>query len=140
VYVPLGGSRKGLVRQLAATCVCFAFVAVWHDLEDRLFAWAFGLCVIIAPELLVRRRRMITRDDRPPSLFMQAMLAIGGGLNICMLQLVNLVGYAVGVEGGKDLLTSLLESRQGAQFALWWVWWMVVGAGCMVAQRSMEAH
>ncbi|KAK3784599.1 hypothetical protein RRG08_003407 [Elysia crispata] len=42
VYIPLGGSRHGLVRQLAASGVVFLFIYVWHGGTYVLFVWCLG--------------------------------------------------------------------------------------------------
>ena len=39
IYYPMGGSRKGLVRQLMASFLCFGFVAFWHGATELLFLW-----------------------------------------------------------------------------------------------------
>ena len=50
MYVPLGGSRR---RALNAWLV-FTFVALWHDVEWRLLAWAWLMSLLFAPELVRR--------------------------------------------------------------------------------------
>ena len=48
MYVPLGGSAwRG-----ANVWPIFTFVALWHDLEWRLLAWAWLSCLLFAPELV----------------------------------------------------------------------------------------
>ncbi|RUS72551.1 hypothetical protein EGW08_019688 [Elysia chlorotica] len=42
VYVPLGGSRYGVVRQLAASGFVFLFIFVWHGGTHNLFIWCLG--------------------------------------------------------------------------------------------------
>ena len=48
MYVPLGGSAW----RAANVWPIFTFVALWHDLEWRLLAWAWLSCGLIAPELV----------------------------------------------------------------------------------------
>ncbi|XP_064600763.1 protein-cysteine N-palmitoyltransferase HHAT-like [Liolophura sinensis] len=40
IYVPLGGSRCGLVRQLTISALTFLYVFYWHGAELYLFLWA----------------------------------------------------------------------------------------------------
>jgi len=62
-------------------------------------------------------------------------VAVGGGLTIVALQLVNLVGYTLGVDGTARLLDKTRESREGRWFALYWSAWMVLGSAIMHEQR-----
>ena len=50
LYIPLGGSRHGLLRQLIATMVCYLFVFFWHGNAPYLFVWAALNFVDIAIE------------------------------------------------------------------------------------------
>eukprot|EP00058_Branchiostoma_floridae_P011123 XP_002596611.1 hypothetical protein BRAFLDRAFT_78493 [Branchiostoma floridae] len=40
VYIPLGGSRKGLMWQLLGSAACFAFVCFWHGGHDNIIMWS----------------------------------------------------------------------------------------------------
>jgi len=136
LYVPLGGSKHGAAMQITATCACFGFVAAWHDLELRLWAWALAICLLIVPELAARRWAATSRAWRQaPWWARRAAVAVGGGLTIVALQLVNLVGYTLGVDGTARLLDKTRESREGRWFALYWSAWMVLGSAIMHEQR-----
>ena len=50
IYVPLGGSQRGLLRQLLASFCCFMFVYIWHGGEHYLFIWVFLNFISIALE------------------------------------------------------------------------------------------
>ncbi|XP_021353486.1 protein-cysteine N-palmitoyltransferase HHAT-like [Mizuhopecten yessoensis] len=39
IYVPLGGSRSGMVRQFTGSVLCFTFVYYWHGSEYYAFLW-----------------------------------------------------------------------------------------------------
>ena len=47
--MPLGGSKKGIGRQLVASAVCFSFIFWWHGGEWNLFYWSLvnfvGICL-----------------------------------------------------------------------------------------------
>lgn len=49
LYVPLGGARYKALN----AWVVFTFVALWHDLEWKLLAWAWLMCLLLLPELLL---------------------------------------------------------------------------------------
>ncbi|XP_035691301.1 LOW QUALITY PROTEIN: protein-cysteine N-palmitoyltransferase HHAT-like [Branchiostoma floridae] len=40
VYIPLGGSRKGLMWQLLGSAACFSFVCFWHGGHDNIAMWS----------------------------------------------------------------------------------------------------
>ncbi len=48
MYIPLGGG----VWRAANVWPIFTFVALWHDLEWRLLAWAWLSSLLFAPELV----------------------------------------------------------------------------------------
>lgn len=52
MYIPLGGSRHGVLRQLLASVVCFIFVFCWHGAEENLFWWVIGNFIDIVLETI----------------------------------------------------------------------------------------
>lgn len=103
MYVPLGGSRWALWN----VWPIFAFVALWHDMNPNLLAWAFLVSAFIAPELLVstllapRLRRSLS-----PTAYRHAK-AVAAAANIALMMTANLVGFAVGVDGALLMLRQL---------------------------------
>lgn len=55
VYIPLGGSRRGVGRQLFAVFVVFALSGLWHGAEWSFVVWGLFHGVLFAAELLLRR-------------------------------------------------------------------------------------
>lgn len=55
VYVPLGGSRRGLGRQLLAVFTVFALSGLWHGAEWSFVVWGLFHGTLFAGELLARR-------------------------------------------------------------------------------------
>ncbi|KAM9847537.1 protein-cysteine N-palmitoyltransferase HHAT [Aulostomus maculatus] len=41
IYVPLGGSRHGVLHKMLSTSLAFGFVCLWHGGHDYLQCWAF---------------------------------------------------------------------------------------------------
>ena len=39
IYIPLGGSRKGVIRQIAASFCAFAFIWQWHGGHTHTLWW-----------------------------------------------------------------------------------------------------
>ncbi|MBR0354229.1 MAG: MBOAT family protein [Oscillospiraceae bacterium] len=55
VYIPLGGSKRGLFRQIAATLLVFALSGLWHGANWTFLAWGLFHGALLTGELLVRR-------------------------------------------------------------------------------------
>lgn len=55
VYVPLGGSQKGLIRQLLATLLVFLLSGLWHGANETFVVWGLFHGVLLCAYLLLRR-------------------------------------------------------------------------------------
>ncbi len=55
VYIPLGGSRRGLGRQLLAVLAVFAASGLWHGADWTFVVWGLLHGVLFALEVLLRR-------------------------------------------------------------------------------------
>lgn len=104
LYIPLGGTH----RRALAVWPIFTFVAVWHDLEWRLLAWAWLSCLLFAPELgvkwLAKQPCMARFRERG---IWRHICAAGAALNISGLMAVNLAGFVVGPAGFPQLLQDM---------------------------------
>ncbi|KAJ1930633.1 glycerol transporter [Tieghemiomyces parasiticus] len=109
VYVPLGGRRYAAYNVWAV----FTFVALWHDISLRLLAWAWLISLMFAPELLLSY--VFNRPPYSQHRYFRHLCAVGCVLNICMMMVANLVGFAVGVDGIRTMLTEIFCLR-GAVF------------------------
>ncbi len=58
VYIPMGGSRRGLARQMAATMTVFAFSGLWHGAAWTFVVWGLMHGAAMCAEILLRRRRV----------------------------------------------------------------------------------
>ena len=53
VYIPLGGSRNGMIRQISATLAVFLISGLWHGADSTFVLWGLGhglliiLCVLL---------------------------------------------------------------------------------------------
>uniref|UniRef100_A0A1I8I5J7 Protein-cysteine N-palmitoyltransferase HHAT-like protein n=1 Tax=Macrostomum lignano TaxID=282301 RepID=A0A1I8I5J7_9PLAT len=64
VYIPLGGSRLGLGRQLLATAASFGFICVYHGNYDSVQVWILlNLGLVCAELLAVRLYRTALRES-----------------------------------------------------------------------------
>jgi D-alanyl-lipoteichoic acid acyltransferase DltB (MBOAT superfamily) len=109
LYKPLGGKTN----QLLSAWVIFIFVALWHDVEWKLFAWgalnAFFYAVEVTFKRLVARAGVL---ERMPGYLSDLLCALCGACYIMVLISVNLVGYAVGV-GGVSAILAKISSPDG---------------------------
>ena len=96
LYVPMGGSRT----RAANVWVVFTFVALWHDLEPRLLAWAWLMCAFLLPEMLAKAACSRPSWDRFRATGLYRQLRAGAAAaNILMLMAANIVGFVVGLDG-----------------------------------------
>ena len=61
LYIPLGGSRKGLKRQIFATLVVFGASGLWHGARWNFVLWGLFHGVLLALELLRRETKQPPR-------------------------------------------------------------------------------
>ena len=57
IYIPLGGSRKGLKRQLFATLIVFAASGLWHGARWTFVLWGLFHGLLLSLELLLPKRK-----------------------------------------------------------------------------------
>jgi len=108
VYGPLGGSQN-YGRNFG---IVFLFVAVWHDISLTLLAWGWLVCVFVVPEVVAVK--IFSRYSKWK--YYRHLCAVGGVLNIYMMMIANLVGFAVGLDGMRDILSKIFGSLEGLWF------------------------
>jgi protein-cysteine N-palmitoyltransferase HHAT len=111
LYIPLGG------RQTANWNIfpIFAFVALWHDFNPQLLAWGGLVPIFILPELLAN---WLTKHFKLHQLGpFRFICALAAALNIFLLMLGNLIGFSVGIQGAKIMLTQIIKTG-GTKFIL----------------------
>ena len=122
----IGGRRRrsrivGFVRKHFNTCVVFLFVALWHDMEPKLLAWAALNAVFMVIEGaavgLYRRlqdglsgRGGTARGSQSPSGYSRAVEAVAGATYILVLMGINLTGYGVGIDGALVFLRTITHA------------------------------
>ncbi len=52
VYIPLGGNRKGIKRQLFNLAVVWALTGIWHGASWNFLAWGIYYCILLILEKL----------------------------------------------------------------------------------------
>ena len=124
MYVPLGGSRVPIWRQLLNTGMVFLFVAVWHDVKPALLLWGWLFALAFIPELSAaawaNSQHWTARAVRDGG-WMRTLTALGGAANILALIIANFLGYAGSKAGVLFLLKAafLHEHDDGSLSANW---------------------
>lgn len=119
LYIPLGGSGGsgipglwGTAKSVANLLVVFTFVALWHDINLKLLMWSWLITIFVLPEALAKlffpRRKWLDH----PNIY-RIICGIGGVGNVLMMMAANLVGFAVGLDGLKGLVNSIVGSYSG---------------------------
>lgn len=113
IFIPIGGSRSGLLRTIVNTSVVFVFVALWHDVDWKLLIWGWAIGLLFAPELGARALvapgsgKLAWVREQP---WFRHVVALGAAANIAFMITVNVIGYtALGGEGTRKLLADLLD-------------------------------
>lgn len=141
IYVPLGGSGRGMSKARSALnfLAVFTFVALWHDINLRLLMWGWLISLFVLPEvvatLLFPRKKW---EDRPNTY--RVLCGIGAVGNILMMMVANLVGFAVGVDGLKGLIEGIAGSYSGVVFMAAACAALFVGVQVMFEIRESEVR
>ncbi|OJI98623.1 hypothetical protein ASPVEDRAFT_80262 [Aspergillus versicolor CBS 583.65] len=152
LYVPLGGGNNrsapasggeshsslfSKARQIFNFLVVFTFIALWHDINLRLLMWGWLITLFVLPEvigtLLFPPRRWRSRPNT-----YRVICGIGAVGNVLMMMIANLVGFALGVDGIKGLLSELLGSYAGLVYLVSACCALFVGVQVMFEIREEE--
>ena len=119
IYIPLGGSGGpgthgswGKARAVTNMLAVFTFVALWHDIQLRLLIWGWLVTLFVLPEVLAGYAFPKRKWQKNPETY-RVICGIGAVGNILMMMAANLVGFAVGLDGLKDLVRGIVGSYSG---------------------------
>lgn len=82
VYIPLGGSRKGLWRKILNIWIVFLVSGLWHGADMKYILWAMGHAVFMMPMVILGRKvskNIITWREIPLAVltfFLHCMLLV----------------------------------------------------------------
>lgn len=120
IYVPLGGGAgpetRGLwskIRAVGNLLPVFTFVAIWHDIDLKLLVWGWLVTFLVVPEAIAEFLFPRKKWENHKNIY-RILCGIGAVGNILMLMAVNLVGFAVGLDGIKGLVQGIVGSYSGA--------------------------
>lgn len=132
MYVPMGGSAFAYLN----IWPIFTFVAVWHDINLNLLAWGWLICLFMLPELICRKYLI----PRLHSLSCYRHLAaLAASFSILMMMTANLVGFAVGLDGFKIMLSGIL-TKSGLWFLMGMFISLFAAAQLMLEWRRDEVR
>ncbi|KAK0656623.1 MBOAT, membrane-bound O-acyltransferase family-domain-containing protein [Cercophora newfieldiana] len=122
IYIPLGGANfrtyRDAARSVATYLMVFTFVALWHDINMKLIIWSWLIVLFFLPEIgakyLFPKRKW---ESRPTAYRM--LCCVGAVGNVLMMISANLVGFAVGADGLKEIVEGIFRDYSG-KFELVW--------------------
>ena len=91
VYIPLGGSRRGIVRQIFNLFVVWALTGIWHGAGLPFLCWGLWFWVLITAEKLLQpvisKMKMCQTD--------KIIIDISGGLRWLYTMIAVLIGWCI---------------------------------------------
>ncbi|KAL4887187.1 MBOAT, membrane-bound O-acyltransferase family-domain-containing protein [Aspergillus karnatakaensis] len=152
LYVPLGGGSNrpttasgskapstlfSKARQIFNFLVVFTFIALWHDINLRLLMWGWLITLFVLPEVIGTLLFPANRWRSRPNTY-RVICGVGAVGNILMMMIANLVGFALGLDGIKGLLSELLGSYAGLVYLISACCALFVGVQVMFEIREEE--
>ncbi|ETS81909.1 hypothetical protein PFICI_06911 [Pestalotiopsis fici W106-1] len=141
IYIPLGGSSfatpQSIVRSIFNYILTFTFVALWHDIKLRLLIWGWLIVFFMLPEMTARALFPARKWENRPTAY-RMISGVGAVVNIFMMMMANLVGYAVGVEGLQAIIRGIFKDISGFSLLITVCVALFVGAQVMMEQREAE--
>ncbi|KAJ5479088.1 hypothetical protein N7530_004597 [Penicillium desertorum] len=156
IYIPLGGGGggrrppgapkpasppqsnfMGKFLQIRNFLLVFTFVALWHDINLRLLMWGWLVTLFVLPEVLGGMLFPAHRWGSRPNTY-RVICGIGSVGNVLMMMIANLVGFALGLDGLKDLLAGLTGSYSGLAYMVSCCVVLFVGVQVMFEVREDE--
>lgn len=138
---------------MAATVLVFTFVALWHDLSFKLLAWGWLVSLFVLPEIIAKAALpfdkvcqacivavtvpVLTRQYGHERWY-RPLAGLGGVFNILLLMSANLVGFVLGLDGMRHLLTELTSSISGLLFLAFSAACLYVAVQVMFEYREEE--
>ena len=80
VYIPLGGNRKGLARQLVNIAIVWALTGLWHGASWNFVLWGLYFGVFIYIERLIGKKRMKKIPAVIKHIFNNIVIVVGFGI------------------------------------------------------------
>ncbi|KAK8072494.1 glycerol: H+ symporter [Apiospora saccharicola] len=141
LYIPLGGSSfkdtMSSIRSIGNYILTFTFVALWHDIQLNLLVWGWLIVLFMLPEMIGRAFFPERKFENWPNVYRMAK-SCGAVFNILMMMAANLVGFAFGVDGFRQVLAGMFKDLFGFTFFLSACAALFCGCHLMIEVRESE--
>lgn len=152
------GKSSAWLRLRNIFCV-FTFVALWHDMTMQLLLWGWLSAIAFAPEAFVQwlaSRPAVLACTHPSAgggggansggsgsggevWWLGNLTALLGALNVLLLIVANMIGFATAASGSAAILSIALASRDGLLLLAGATIMLYNGVIVMVEIRAAEA-
>lgn len=97
VYIPLGGSKKGMLRTLANLLFVWVLTSLWHGMNVNFLLWGMVLCALIMLEKLIAKVTMEQEKISPSigSIFFMTCKKIVGHVYVLSVIPVTWMCFAI---------------------------------------------
>ena len=93
----------------------FSFIAIWHDIQLRLLMWGWLVTLFVLPEVVAGYIFPPSKWKHRPDAY-RYLCGVGAVGEILLLMVANLVGFALGLDGLKELVSGIFSSWSGLGF------------------------
>lgn len=111
VYIPLGGSRKGMIRTLGNLFFVWILTSLWHGGSINFLIWGMILCFFIMAEklteLVISRRAAQKKDSADDSKKPGNRRLAAAGKHLYVLLVIPVTWMCFAISGTDDLLVYL---------------------------------
>ncbi|KAK4454828.1 glycerol uptake protein 1 [Podospora aff. communis PSN243] len=141
IYIPLGGANfrtyRDAVRSVATYLMVFTFVALWHDINMKLIIWSWLIVLFFLPEITAKYLFPKRKWESRPTAY-RMLCCLGAVGNVLMMISANLVGFAVGADGLKEIVEGIFRDYSGLIFLVTACGSLFVGVQIMFEIREEE--
>ncbi|EGE77773.1 glycerol:H+ symporter [Blastomyces gilchristii SLH14081] len=130
---PIVAKARGLLNFL----LVFTFVALWHDINLRLLMWGWLITLFVLPEIIGTALFPAHKWRGSPTTY-RVLCGAGTVFNILLMMAANLVGFALGLDGLKGLVSGIVGSVGGLVYLVGACLTLFVGVQVMFEIREEE--
>ena len=105
VYIPLGGNRKGLPRQLVNILIVWTLTGIWHGAGWNFLLWGLWFGVFLSLEKLFFGR-VLAALPRAVGILYNSFLVLMGWVLFALEKPEHILGYLRAMFGGNGLADS----------------------------------
>ena len=129
--------RWGQVRAVINYLAVFTFVALWHDINLNLLIWGWLIVFFMLPEIIATRIFPRRKWENHLTAY-RCLCAVGAIGNLMMMMAANMVGFAVGTDGLKQIVAGVFAGWEGITFFVAACGALFVGVQIMFEVREEE--